>query len=171
MKKLVILFTFILIISFVSAISVDYKIIGNKVLVEADFGNVNNFKLRIPYDISIFELDSEYDIVNMKDYKILKVNSSSDLRFSYVTETMIDISKTKNFFIINNYFPESVDIRLFLPENGVLMKDYSLIFPDADEITTDGRRVILEWKNFDKEEIVVAYEKVQEEIILNINLL
>ena len=161
MKKLVFLIA-LLIIGSVGATSIDYQIIGNRVLVEADFDKIQDFELRLPHDVSIFETDSKYEIINMEEYKLLKVIRSDDLRFSYITDSMIDISRDKSFFIMRNYFPQKADITLFLPEAGVLMTDGSLIFPNADQITTDGRRVILKWKDFEKEEIVVAYEKVEE---------
>ncbi len=161
MKKIVFLIT-LLIIGSVNAASIDYQIIGDRVLVEADLDEVKNLELRLPYDTSLFETDSGYEIVNMEEYKLLKVIKSDDLKFSYTTDSMIDVSRDKNFFIMKNYFPEEVNITLFLPEAGILMKDGSLIFPNADEITTDGRRVILKWKDFEKEEIVVAYENIEE---------
>ena len=162
MKKLAVLAGVIMIMSFASAASVDYQIFGNRVLVEADFGEVSDFEFRLPYDAETIESKSDFEVIDYNNYKILKVNSSKNFSFSYITEIMVEKSSRKNFFIMKNYYNKPLNVRLYLPEAGVLMEDFSLIFPEDAHIDTDGRRVFLEWKNFSNDEIVVGYEIVSE---------
>ena len=162
MKKLCLIFAILLLIGSVSAASVDYQIINNRVLVEANFGEVEDFELLLPYDIDNFESNAFYNITEENNQKILKVETSNNLSISYVANGMLEESRTKNFFIMNNHYNDKIDVKLFLPEGGILMKDYSLIYPVYAHIGTDGRRVFLEWKNFEDDEIVVAYELVSE---------
>ncbi|RLG12231.1 hypothetical protein DRN73_03130 [Candidatus Pacearchaeota archaeon] len=161
MKKIIFLFFILFLIESISAASINYQIFENKVLVQEDFGEVRNFELKLPYDTDVFETDSDYILLPQEEYKLLKVNFSKNLNFSYITSSMIEKSKNKYFFIMKNNFNEKQDIKLFLPEAGALMKDKSLIFPKTENISTDGRRIILEWKNFNDEEIVVAYEIIK----------
>lgn len=162
MRKLGILFAILLLIGTVNAASVDYQIIGNRVLVEANFGEAENFELLLPYDIELFESNSFYNLTESGNHKLLSVDKSNNLSFSYVAPSMVEESSKHSFFILNSYFSYRVDVRLFLPEAGVLMEDFSLIFPSNADIGTDGRRVILEWKNFQDDEIVVGYEVIKE---------
>ena len=171
MRKLSLLFIAVLLIGVASAASIDYQVFGNRVLVDADFGDVKDFEFRLPYDTSVFESESAYEIINFDDYKILKVNSSKNLSFSYLTDTMIEESDDKTFFIMKSSFEEPINVTLYLPEAGVLMEDFSLIFPENANVDTDGRRMFLEWSNFIDDEIVVGYEVVKDENLLGWYLL
>ncbi len=171
MRKLGILFIAILLIGIANAASIDYEIISNKVFVQADFGNVKDFEFRLPYDADTIESDSEFEVLDFDSYKILKVNSSENLSFSYITQVFVEEGETKNFFIMKNYFNKPFNATLYLPEAGVLMKDFSLIFPENARVGTDGRRVSLKWDNFFDDEIVVGYEIVKDENLFWVYLL
>ena len=161
MKKIVFFVFILFLIGSASALSVDYQIFEKRVLVQENFGEVENFELKLPYDTIVFETNSNYILIDKVDYKLLEVPYSDNLSFSYITNSMIEKSNKKYFFIMKNNLDSPADIRLFLPEAGALMKDKSLIFPNADKITTDGRRIILEWNDFNDEEIVIGYEIVK----------
>ena len=137
-------------------IEVNFQIFEEKVLVEINFGEVSNLKFNLPEDYSIFE--TNIDNYEIKD-SVLYVNNSKDLFISYATESLIEMSKTKYFFIFNNDFNEILNITLFLPE-GRILED--LIFPNPDEILTDGHRIFLKWNNFNEEEIVVSYNVIKQ---------
>lgn len=171
MRKLSILFIAVLLIGFASSASINYQIVEDKVFVSADFGKITNLEFRLPYDAETIESNSDFEIFDFETYKILRVNLSQNLSFSYITETMIEKGATKNFFIMKSTFKQPVNVTLYLPEAGVLMKDFSLIFPENARIGTDGRRVFLEWKNFSNDEIVVGYEVVKDENLLGWYLL
>ncbi len=162
MRKLSILFIAVFLIGFASAASINYQIIEDRVFVSADFGKVTNLEFRLPYDAETIESNSDFEVLDFETYKIFRVNLSQNLSFSYITETMIEKGATKNFFIMKSTFKQPLNVTLYLPEAGVLMKDFSLIFPENARIGTDGRRVFLEWKNFSNDEIVVGYEVIND---------
>ncbi len=162
MRKLIILFIAVFLIGFASAASINYQIIEDRVFVSADFGKVTNLEFRLPYDAETIESNSDFEVLDFETYKIFRVNLSQNLSFSYITETMIEKGATKNFFIMKSTFKQPLNVTLYLPEAGVLMKDFSLIFPENARIGTDGRRVFLEWKNFSNDEIVVGYEVIND---------
>jgi len=161
----------ILLIISASAASMDYQIVEDSVFVEADFEKVADFEFRLPYDAETIESKSAFDVVDFDSYKIIRVNSSKNLTFSYITKALIEKTSNKNFFIIKNYYNKPLNVTLYLPEAGVLMEDFSLIFPENAHVDTDGRRVFLEWSNFSDDEIVVGYEIVKDENLLGWYLL
>ncbi len=162
MRKLIILFIAVFLIGFASSASINYQIVEDRVFVSADFGKVTNLEFRLPYDAETIESNSDFEVLDFETYKIFRVNLSQNLSFSYITETMIEKGATKNFFIMKSTFKQPLNVTLYLPEAGVLMKDFSLIFPENARIGTDGRRVFLEWKNFSNDEIVVGYEVIND---------
>jgi DNA-binding MarR family transcriptional regulator len=162
MKIYASIFLIVLLFGVVSAgnhLGVTYSLIGDKALVEINFGEVNNLEFKLPYDIKTFESNTNYEIVDFNDYKILKVNYSGDLSINYITRSVIDKSSNRNYFILNNNFANPINFVLSLPEGAVLE---DLMFPNPDVITTDGRNIILKWDNFDAEEIVVSYDNIKE---------
>ena len=159
MKIVVIFSLFLLLISLVSAqTNVSYNLVGDKALVEIDFGVVRNLELELPYDSRTIEVNSDYEIVDFGNYLLLKVGYSNDLQISYITETVVDKSRSRNYFILDNEF-DNVNVVLSLPE-GAILED--LVFPDPDSITTNGKNIILSWNNLGSEEVVVAYKNIKE---------
>jgi len=146
----------IALISFTSAISYNAEIYNEKVLVSIDFEKVNNLMFELPSDFRVFES-------NIEDYKIsdntLKVGYAKDLKISYITNSLIDLSPRKNYFIFNNKFDGEVDFNLYLPAGAILG---DLMVPDPDLMFTDGKRIILQWNNFSEEEIVLDYSSTKE---------
>lgn len=155
MKKLLVMSIFL--IFFVSSISayhsINYQIIGDKTLVEMNLGEVSDFEIKLPVNFKVLEVNSEYDLID----NVLKVNNSDNLIISYITDSLIEKTSSRNLFIINNNFGDSVSIILTLPEKAIVG---DLIVPNADAITTNGKTISLIWNDFVEEEIVVAYEPV-----------
>jgi len=151
----------VIFLNMISAATYKAEIFENKALVEINFGYVNNFEFKLPYDTRVFEINTEnYKLIDLEDHKILEVTKASNLEISYITNSMIDKTSKRNFFIFNNYFNEEVEsVALSLPEGAILG---DLVVPDPDDIFTDGKRIILEWNNFSDEEIIVDYNFVKE---------
>ena len=148
-------------LSMISAATYKAGIFEDKALIEIDFGDVSNLEFRLPYDLRIFETNiKNYEIIDFEDYKILKVIRASDLEISYITNSVIDRTSKRSFFIFNNYFEEELEsLTLSLPEGAILG---DLVVPNPNNIITDGKRIILEWKDFSNEEIVVSYSFIKE---------
>lgn len=159
------IFGFIFSLNFIvgAGIQADYKIIGEKVLVELKFDSISDLELRIPYDIEAFEINTgdysvgEYSVEDFGNYKVFSVGSAQNLVIKYITETMVDKAKNKYFFISKNYFDGVVDVTLSLPE-AFILSEQRLLFPEPDNISTDGRKIILTWNEYDDEQILVSYE-------------
>jgi len=149
-------------LSMTSAITYNAEVFEDKALIKIYFGDVNDLEFRLPRDIRVFELNiMNYELIDFEDYKILKVSKASNLEISYITNSMIDKTSKRNFFIFNNYFKEELEsISLSLPKGAILG---DLIVPNSDKVITDGRRIILQWENFSSEEIVVDYTFVKEQ--------
>ena len=143
----------------------NYYIIDSKVLAEINFGNVKNFEFPIPYDSKALEVtsdsktlevSSDYIIEDQEFNKLIKINSASNLTIKLISETYLDKSGENYFFVIKNQFNYKI-LRVYLPESAIINKNIG-IFPEPDLKTTDGRRIILEWNDFNGEQILVSYE-------------
>src|SRR3989339_1033176 len=158
MKNLLIfLIVSVFLISFVSAVETSYIIVNDVVLAEHDFGSVRDLELRIPYDARTIEVNVNYDLEEFGEYKIVKINSGENVVVKYITESMIDKSAGDFYFIAKNYFDEPQNVFLTLPDSAILVEK-GLVFPDVDEINSDGRSLILEWDDYSNSQIVVNYE-------------
>ena len=160
MNKTVIFISFIFLLSFASAISYNVDIYDGSALVEIDFEDVYNLEFELPYDARVFETNVDnYELIDFEEYKLLRVNRADDLKISYITNSIIDETSSRSFFIFKNNFDEKLDVSLIIPEGAILG---DLIIPDANEIITDGKRIILKWNDFSEEEIVVDYNFIKE---------
>jgi len=137
----------------------NYQIVDNDVLIDLDFSSVTSLELKIPFDAKALEVNTNYELKDFSSYKILKVNSTENLKIKYITSTLIEKSSRGYFFILNRPASEKMNITLYLPEGAVLVDaDESIVIPSSDKISTDGRRIVLKWNNFDDEQIIVSYE-------------
>lgn len=162
MKKLVVFLAFalffIILAGAISAtIETNYYIYEKKVLVRHFFDSTADLELRIPADSASLEINSEYKIEEFSGYHLLKINSTKNLSVSYITQSMIDKSKDRYSFVSRNYLNDAQKIKLVLPESAVLFEQ-GLLFPEPDEISSDGRSVILIWNDYREKQIVVDYE-------------
>lgn len=162
MKKTVFLiFVGVFFLSFLSAqVETEYHIYQEKVLVKHAFGlPLENFELRIPKDADKFEINSAYEIENLEEYTLIKVQSASNLSVNYITKSMINKAGGKFYFTSRNYLSDKQNVKLVFPESAVLSES-GLLFPEPNEITTDGRSIILKWEDFEENQIIVDYEFV-----------
>ena len=185
-KKLIELFFFIIILLDLNLITglnlenfenteknfvcVNYQIFNKKALVEINFiaglEDINDsLEFLIPYDARTIEVSSniniQYNVTETKDHKLIKIYNSNlskklVLNISYITNSVIDKSSRNYFFILKNPFTFPVCLRVYLPEGGFLEEE-GVLFPDPDSITSDGRRIVLNWNNLSSEEVVFAY--------------
>jgi len=162
MKRSLILIAVLLLIPMVSAVdSASYQIVADRTLVEFNFDSVENLELRLPFDAVALESNVQYETEDFESYKILKISSGSNVNIKYITDSFVEKSGSRFFFIARNPGVSGAGISLILPEGAVLDdSENALVVPKADEITSDGRSVILVWNNFSDEEIVVSYEFV-----------
>ena len=153
----------IFLLSLVSAtnIKTNYYIHDNKVLVEHYFESVSNLELKIPYDVNNVEVNGNF----IFEENILKIDHGENISIKYITSTMIDKSGKKYYFISKNYFNESQIVKLVFPVSAVLVKE-GLIFPEPDLIISDGRSIILNWKNYNEEQILVNYEFLSKNVFV-----
>ncbi|MAG02269.1 hypothetical protein CMI42_02935 [Candidatus Pacearchaeota archaeon] len=159
-RKSVLFFVFLVLsLTFVSAsnIQADYEIIDNKAFVRVSANSVENFEFEIPYDYRDLEINSEY-IIEGKDLSSkLIISSAKDLTISYNAESYIDKSGRKYFFVLRNPLDNDIDVKLSLPE-GAVLDDSIGISPSSGEISSDGRKIIINWSEFNDGQILVSYE-------------
>ena len=118
-------------------------------------------KLRIPKDFANLEINSEYKLEEFANYYLIKINSTDNFSISYITQSMVDKSNDRYFFVLRNYLNESQNIRLVLPESAVLLEE-GIVSPEPDLISSDGRSVIFMWKDYNEKQIVVDYEFLED---------
>ena len=153
---------FILLIGTIEAtIETDYYIYEKKVLVRHSFDSESDLKLRIPKDFANLEINSEYKLEEFANYYLIKINSTDNFSISYITQSMVDKSNDRYFFVLRNYLNESQNIRLVLPESAVLLEE-GIVSPEPDLISSDGRSVIFMWKDYNEKQIVVDYEFLED---------
>ncbi|MBD3246991.1 hypothetical protein GF378_00010 [Candidatus Pacearchaeota archaeon] len=138
-------------------IIVDYTLVEDKALVQIDFGNVSNLKYELPYDARTIESKQNFSL----EKNVLQVEESENFSLSYITESVIEKTSNRNFFILKNKFEQPMNLKLILPEKAIL-DDRNILSPNPDFISTDGRRIILKWNSLNAEEIVVTYEPEQQ---------
>jgi uncharacterized membrane protein len=157
-KSPLLILALILVIPSISAvIQADYQIIGEKILTEINIDQAEKLELNLPYDASVLEINTDYVLED----NILKIDFAQDLEISYITKTYIDKSKNKYYFVIKNQLGKH-DVSVYLDEGSVLVEE-GLLFPSNPEISTDGRRIILTWKNLDQEQIIIEYGIIEED--------
>lgn len=154
MKKYLLIIFLLFHISCITASSINYSIFDNKVLVEIKINNASNIKYNLPYDYKVLQINKKH---NLKE-NILFFSDVQNLSIKYITQTPIEKSTTKFFFIINNPLLKNISkVQLQLPEGAVLSKDY-IVFPKNYELKTNGRNIMLSWKNLSDSKILVSYE-------------
>jgi len=165
-KQLLILFLILTFLPLASSadIQADYQIISNKVLVEINYENVQDFTYKLPNNYKALEVSTElYELENKGNILSIKKDSAS---FKFITDSYTENSLKNNFFILNNPFNQKADITIFLAESSILLDETRVISPKPNEITSDGRRVIIKWNNFDSPELVFNYEFTKQTSII-----
>ena len=144
----------------------EYQIVDKTVVVKLIFEEVSDLKLKIPYDVKALELNVEnYKIEDFENYKLLYVNYAKNLSIKYLTKSFIESSGGRYFFVMENPFVEKADVKVYLPESAILGEKI-LVFPEGADIDSDGRRIILEWADYNDEQILVGYEFVEKDLLI-----
>jgi len=162
MSKLVLIFVFI--VFFMGLVcaqitQINYYVYENKVLVENYFNSVSNLELRVPYDSKNIEVNSNYTLEDLGNYKLIKISYGQNISVEYITESMIDNSRKGDYFTSINYLNGTQKVKLVLPESYVLSKE-GILFPKPDFISSDGRSIVLNWENYNEDQIIVKYESL-----------
>ena len=133
-KILMFLIMGIFLLSLVSAqVETNYYISQDEVLVEHYFDSVSDLELRIPYDHGELKVSVEYELEDMGNYYLIKIDLGESVSISYITESMSDKYGKQFYFTAKNYVG-SQKVKLFLPESAILVED-GLIFPEPDRIS------------------------------------
>lgn len=159
MKKTVtILLIAVFVLGIVSAqiAETNYYIYKNKVFAEHYFDNSLIPELKIPYDAKNIEVNLKYNLENFDNYKIIKFTEEGNASVKYLTESMVDKSKTGYYFTSFNYLGVPQEVKLILPEYTVIAEN-GIVSPKADFLSTDGRSIILHWENYTSDQLIVHY--------------
>ncbi len=157
MKKLSVLFLFVFCLSFISANSVVFHLSNENVLVEYKLEEVYDLEIELPSNVKALEVNKEYSF----EKDILKVDEGRDVEIKYISNYYVEKTSKGNYFVFN--FALNVShVKVYLPE-GSKLSENKLIFPEIESISSDGYNIILEWNNFDENEILVSYEFVDDD--------
>ena len=137
----------IFLISFVSATDITYTIIGEKVLVEINTDT--NEIIILPESYSTLESNLNYKLSGNK-----LITEKANIKF--ITKDYIKKTGKEYLFVLPRPSESNPNIQVYLPENYILSDN--LIFPKNYEISTNGKNIILEWKDFNENEIIIFYE-------------
>ena len=176
MKKILVFMVFMLFFIFlVKTISAtnaetDYYIYEKNILVRHYFDSASELELRLPKDFTVLEINSEYKLEESSKYYLIKINSANNLSIKYITQSMISKSKNRYSFVSRNYLNKMQNVRLVLPESAVILED-GLVFPEPDLISSDGRSIILTWKDYNEKQIIVDYEFLKDKKFIQYSII
>ncbi|NCN86210.1 ArsR family transcriptional regulator [archaeon] len=128
--------------------TINYKIYGDKVLVEASFEK--GLFLNLPKDYSLLETNSEYLI--QEGYIYLKGKGN----LSFITKSFIDKNGDEYFFVVKEEENIGKKVSVYLPEYSNLIERY-IVYPKDYSLKTNGQNIILSWENITEKEILVPY--------------
>ena len=125
-------------LSFISASSINYTIIEDKVFVEISLENIENLNVDLPKDSSAIDRSENF--------------------LSYITSSIVEKSGNKILFLVDEPLLNKVEqVNIFLPEGYFLSADYP-IFPKEYTSETNGRNIIILFNQMEKNEILFFYE-------------
>jgi len=149
MKNLIFLILAIALIAPVLADSATYKILDGKkvdVIIQLD----SRGEITLPKDYSNLESTANY---NLKEQTLI-TNEATTIQFS--TKSLLDKSSSEQLFILEKFSDSKIDIKIFLPLGYTLSEN--LAFPKGYATSTDGKNIIIEWKDFEDTEILLFYK-------------
>ncbi len=146
-----------------------YDIYSNDILVELNIildEHQKTLEINIPKDAEAIEVDKfKFEVVKLDNKnKLIIQDPINSVNIKYITSSFIDKSKEDRFFILS--LNQEKEVTLKLPEKAVLK--YSLnsleqsVFPKTNNISTDGKRIIINWKENDLKQsssILVIYNQ------------
>jgi len=146
--KFVYFFLTLALIGLVRADSAIYTIQDNEVLVNASLEESSTFVL--PDNYLNLEVSSSYEILAGTLFIEVPAN------ISFRTNDYLDKTSSENLFSLSNPIGKGLDLKVVLPKGSALSD--RLTFPRGYSTSTDGKNIILEWKNLDEDEIIIFYE-------------
>lgn len=128
------IFLTILFLPIVFAANIDYSIVNQKVLVEIEMNETEFY---------LFNLPESFE--------------HSENKIKYIDDGLVEKSRNEYFFISKSSGHLDSEIKVLLPEGAVLNEDY-FIFPKNYFLSTNGKNIIVEWKEGIEKEILIPYK-------------
>ncbi len=123
----------LLVLPSVFAANFTYTIIGKKTLVEIELNES---------EIELFSFPEDFEY--------------SEEKIKYVSSSLIEKTSQEYFFIVKEKLHKDSLIKVVLPE-GSIIQESSLLFPKNYSLFTNGKNIILTWKNPGEKEIIIQY--------------
>ncbi len=131
-------------ISFVSATDITYTIVEEKVLIEIE--SYKGETIILPESYSVLESDENY---KLNGNKLI----TGKANISFITKDYIRKTGSEYLFVLPKPSESNSNILVYLPQNYILSDN--LVFPKNYTISTNGRNIIFEWKDFNESEIII----------------
>ncbi|MFH1683188.1 MAG: hypothetical protein ABIA37_05330 [Candidatus Woesearchaeota archaeon] len=172
MKVWLILF-FVLMAGAVNALdsyTAEYEIVYDQVLVKLDLTldqSVSEFIWILPADAAAVEVPGlDFELVEQDTHLALQIRNKtfSQIQIKYMTKSLLEKTKDEFFILdLGDIATEKKKITLLLPEKAVLKytleSSQSAVIPKADQVSTDGKRIILSWKDLEENAILVIFNR------------
>ncbi len=156
----------------ISGYEAEYVIEGQRALADITFhfrDNLSVFETSIPDDAAAVEVEGmEFEVFESGLQKILKVTGQrfNSASIKYVTSSVLEKSSDSEFFVLSLERVDAINksVVLRLPEKAALKhgleSGQASIVPKAGEVGTDGRRIIVKWRNEDMsgDALLVIYD-------------
>jgi hypothetical protein len=125
---------FILLISPIFAANFTYTIVGEKTLIEIEMNQS---------EIEFFDFPGNFEY--------------SDGKIKYISSNLIEKNNQEYFFIAKEKLHENSFVEVILPEGAIITNNY-LVFPKNYSFETNGKNIIITWKNAEEKEILIQYK-------------
>ncbi len=142
--------------SSISSYSADYNVLGNSALVQVTLNlseKVPEFELNLPEDAGDVQVNNlQFKLIDFRSFKRVQIQDQlfDEITLSYSTSSVLEKTK-ESFFVLDleaiQAQKKSLVVRI--PEGATLK--YSMesqqasIIPKADSVSTDGKRIIINW--------------------------
>jgi hypothetical protein len=128
------------------------------ILVDEPYDTVSFTSRFKPIDVSF---DGNYSIVNQDDYYILIFPAKEKVEFGILYEDFLERHLDQRIFRSSFYIEQSkhLNVRVILPPHSILSEREPSILPRPDNMTTDGRSIMLSWQLKEDTDISVFYTK------------
>lgn len=142
----------------------DYTIVSDKVIVEETVKlsvMKSQFSLLLPKDAQAIEVKGmAFNVVEQENSKKIIIQKNGMLfnsfNLKYITESLIEKTKDRFFILyLGKLEADKIAVKVTLPEGATLK--YALdsiqpsIMPQANQVLTDGKSIIVEWDETDLE--------------------
>ncbi len=105
--------------------------------------------------------DGDYELLDMEEYYIIRFYKDispgvNELSFGLIYDDLVDRTRSGRVLRLRLLFPgvEDLNVRVFLPEGFRISSDPS-VSPNPSSVSSDGRRIFLDWKLGDVEEATI----------------